>query len=246
MSHPDRPPPPPRLEGAALFLDFDGTLVELADSPEAIRVPGDLQFLLGRLSEALEKRVAVISGRSIADLDRHLAGAGLAVSGSHGLELRFPGRPQAPIAPPPGLETARQAMRRFAEADPGLLVEEKPASVALHYRLAPARADEVREFLCDLAQRTELTVQPGKMVMELRPAGADKGDALRKMMTEPPFAGARPWFVGDDLTDEDAFAAAAELGGAGVLVGPARKTAAKWRLGGVAAVAGWLNGVAGA
>jgi trehalose 6-phosphate phosphatase len=246
MSHPDRPPPPPRLEGAALFLDFDGTLVELADSPEAIRVPGDLQFLLGRLCEALGKRVAVISGRSIADLDRHLAGTGLAMSGSHGLELRFPGRAEATVAPPPGLESARQAMRRFAEADPGLLVEEKPASIALHYRLAPERADEAREFLGDLARRTGLTVQPGKMVMELRPAGADKGDALRKMMTEPPFAGARPWFVGDDLTDEDAFAAAAELGGAGVLVGSARETAAKWRLGGVAAVAAWLHGVAGA
>jgi trehalose 6-phosphate phosphatase len=245
MSDPDRLPPPPRLEGAALFLDFDGTLVELADSPEAIRVPGELHSLLGRLSRVLGGRLAVISGRSIADLDRHLGGAGLAMSGSHGLEMRFAGGAEVPLAPPPGLEAARHAMQRFAEADPGLLVEEKPASVALHYRLAPAWAGEAGEFLSDLARRTGLSLQPGKMVIELRPPGADKGDALRKLMKEPPFAGARPWFVGDDLTDEDAFAAAAELGGAGVLVGPARDTAAQWRLDGVAAVAAWLDGVAG-
>jgi trehalose 6-phosphate phosphatase len=245
MSDPHRPPPPPfQLDGIALFLDFDGTLVDLADSPEAIRVPPTLHSLLGRLSRALAGRVAVISGRSLADLDRHLGGSALAMSGSHGLELRFAGGSQVPVAPPPGLEAARQALLRFAAADPGLLVEEKPASVALHYRLAPARAEEARAFLHDLAGRTGLSVQPGKMVMELRPDGADKGDALRKMMTEPPFAGARPWFVGDDLTDEDAFVAAAELGGAGVLVGPARDTAARWRLDDVAAVAAWLDGIA--
>ena len=242
MSHPFRPPPPRLTADAALFLDFDGTLVELAESPDAIRVPEELRALLGRLAATLDGRLAVISGRSIADLDRYLPGAGIAMSGSHGIELRAPDGTCAPLAPPPGLETARAEIDRFAARHPGLLVETKPASVALHYRKAPACAEDAAALVAEIAGRTGLSVQPGKMVLELRPRGADKGDALRKMMTEPPFAGARPWFVGDDLTDEDAFAAAAELGGAGVLAGPPRDTAARWRLDGVAAVVAWLEG----
>ena len=126
----------------------------------------------------------------------------------------------------------------------GLLVEEKPAGVALHYRLAPERAEEVNAFLEALAARSGLALQRGKMVAELRPEGSDKGAALRRLMGEPPFAGARPVFVGDDLTDEDAFRAAASLGGEGVLVGPARPSAARWRLDGVADVNSWLESAA--
>ena len=239
-----RPPPPNLLEGAALFLDFDGTLVELAEAPDAIHVPGTLQPLLAALSERLAGRVAIISGRSIADLERHLGPCGIAVSGSHGLELRLAAGRDVPVTAPPALDEAREEIRRFAADDPGLLVEEKPASVALHYRLAPEREAGAAEFLGELAERTGLGVQAGKMVIELRPHGADKGDALRRMMAEPIFAGARPWFVGDDLTDEDAFVAAAGLGGGGILVGPPRETAALWRLEGVAAVAAWLEGAA--
>jgi trehalose 6-phosphate phosphatase len=237
-----RPPPADILEGAALFLDFDGTLVELAEAPDAIRVPGALQPLLMSLSERLGGRIAIISGRSIGDLERHLGACGIAVSGSHGLELRLAGGGEVPVEAPPGLDSAREEVRRFAADDPGLLVEEKPASVALHYRLAPGRAAGATAFLAELAERTGLAVQAGKMVIELRPHGADKGDALRRIMAEPTFAGARPLFVGDDLTDEDAFAAAAGLGGGGILVGPPRETAARWRLEGVAAVAAWLEG----
>ena len=132
-------------------------------------------------------------------------------------------------------------MTRFAARTEGLLIEEKPASVALHYRRAPAAQAQVDQFMGGLAERFGLLLQHGKMVAELRPKGADKGDALRAFMAEPPFAGARPVFVGDDLTDEHAFAAAADLGGSGVLVGPQRPTAACWRLDDVAAVIGWLN-----
>lgn len=237
--------PPPDLGGdLALFLDFDGTLVDLAETPDSIRVPPGLSPLLGRLAERLQDRLAIVSGRAIQDLDRHLSCAGIAVSGSHGLELRLRDGSLVPLAAPRGLDEARDRSMRFVEANPGLLVENKPFGIALHYRQAPEREAEVREFMSRLAGLNGLTVQHGKMVVELRPPGADKGDALRALMTEPEFAGARPVFVGDDQTDEDAFRAAAALGGGGVLVGPPRATAAKWRLNGVAEVSAWLQRLA--
>jgi trehalose 6-phosphate phosphatase len=241
MADPLRPPSPGLLDGAALFLDFDGTLVELAESPDAIRVPEGLRPLLQRLSERLDGRVALVSGRAIEDLDRHLGPSGIAVSGSHGLELRFADGSEVAPAVPAGLDAAQAELAAFVAADPRLLVEEKPASVALHFRRAPERAGEAEALAAVLAERSGLAVQPGKMVVELRPHGADKGDALRRLMREPPFAGARPLFMGDDLTDEHAFRAAAELGGGGILVGAARDTAASWRLEDVAAAAVWLE-----
>ena len=132
-------------------------------------------------------------------------------------------------------------MGELPAADPRLLVEHKPASVAFHFRQAPERQKEVEALALALAERTGLSVQRGKMVVELRPHGADKGDALRRLMREPVFAGARPLFMGDDLTDEHAFTAAAALGGAGILVGPERATAAAWRLPNVTAAARWLE-----
>lgn len=244
MSDDIPPPPPSLLDGAALFLDFDGTLVELADAPDAIRVPGGLSGLIERLAARLGGRVAIVSGRALADLGRHVACRGVAMAGSHGLELRLADGRIAPAARPEALDEARAAVARFAASDPGLLVEDKPAGVALHYRRSPERAAGVEALMEGLAARTGLVVQHGKMVAELRPPGADKGDALEELMREPAFAGARPVFVGDDLTDEHAFAAAARLGGAGVLVGPPRATAARYRLGGVAEVAAWLRAAA--
>jgi trehalose 6-phosphate phosphatase len=242
---PDSPPPPlSRFAPAALFLDFDGTLVELAESPGAIAVPPGLPPLLDRLSERLDGRLAIVSGRAVDDLRSHLGGCAAILSGSHGAELRYSDGRSIPVSAPPGLAEARESIRRFAAGGEGLLVEDKPAGVALHYRLAPERAEEADSFLEALAERSGLALQRGKMVAELRPQGSDKGEALRRLMGEPPFAGARPVFVGDDLTDEDAFRAAASLGGEGVLVGPSRPSAARWRLEGVAAVTGWLESAA--
>ena len=238
-------PPASLLDGAALFLDFDGTLVELAETPDGISVSPELPGLLRRLSAALNGRLALISGRAIADLERHIDCSGLAVSGSHGLELRLASGDLIPLAALVGISEVREEVRGFAGQLPGLIVEEKPSSIALHYRQAPEAEARVKEFLHALARRRGLAVQAGKMVLELRPKGADKGDALRAFMTEPEFAGARPVFVGDDLTDEDAFEAAAALGGAGIVVGPPRRTAARWRLANVEAVAAWLRGGAG-
>ncbi|MEA2484661.1 MAG: trehalose 6-phosphate phosphatase [Thermoleophilaceae bacterium] len=238
---PADPPPPLRLvEHPALFLDFDGTLVALAARPAEIIVAPQLPDLLDQLSLRLEGRLAIVTGRALADLDSHLRLPHIAASGSHGLERRG-----AATEPPPGLGDAHAAFARAAAAARGLIVETKPASVALHYRLAPEREAEVCALAESLAGRTGLQVQHGKLVVELRAPGADKGDAVTAMMAEPPFAGARPVFVGDDLTDEAGFRAAAAMGGFGVLVGDARDSAAAYRLPDVGAVHAWLAAEAG-
>ncbi|HEV2865573.1 MAG TPA: trehalose-phosphatase [Allosphingosinicella sp.] len=237
-------PPPDLLDGAALFLDFDGTLVELAESPESIRLSPQLGPLLERLRQRLAGRLAIVSGRSLADLERHVPLGGIAFSGSHGLELRLADGASLPLSLPIGLDEVRDQVSRFAAGAEGLLVEEKPASIALHFRKAPGQAQRVNDFVAAIAKDRGWSVQGGNMVVELRPHGATKGDALRAFMTEPKFRGARPVFVGDDLTDEHGFEAAAGLGGAGILVGPERKTAALYRLDSVAAVADWLGAAA--
>jgi trehalose 6-phosphate phosphatase len=237
---PELDPPPALPADAALFLDFDGTLVELADTPDSIRVPEGLAPLLERLRQRLCGRLAIVSGRSLVDLERHLPASGIAFSGSHGIELRLADGARLPLSVPIGLNGVNDEVHRFAAESPGLIAEGKPAGIALHYRLAPRAEEHVVRFMEDLAARHGFSVQRGSMVIELRTQGATKGDALRAFMTEQRFAGARPWFVGDDLTDEHGFEAAADLGGAGILVGPPRETAARFRLASVAAVRRWL------
>jgi trehalose 6-phosphate phosphatase len=236
-------PPPPAylLDDAALFLDFDGTLIELAERPDAIRVPPQLAATLDRLRQRLGGRLAIVSGRALADLERYVPASDIVFCGSHGLELRLADGSRLPLDLPPGLENVRERVRRFARERDGLLSEDKPAGIALHYRQAPEQAEAVADFVEGLARDEELVVQHGNMVVELRPEGADKGDAIRHLMREAPFRGARPIFVGDDLTDEHGFAAVADLKGAGILVGAERETAAQYRLPSVAAVADWLE-----
>jgi trehalose 6-phosphate phosphatase len=237
-------PPLSLLDGAALLLDFDGTLVELAETPDAIRIPVELPALIARLSVRLDGRVAIVSGRSLEDLERHAGPLPVAFAGSHGVEIRMGGEVERSRLPA-GLSPARDALARFAAEDPRLLVEDKPGTVALHFRGAPDREADSAALAADLARRHGLRVQAGKMVVELLPEGVDKGKALERLMAEPPFAGARPWFMGDDLTDEHAFAAAARAGGGGILVGPERETAAAWRLADVRAASRWLTEAAG-
>jgi trehalose 6-phosphate phosphatase len=233
----------------SLFLDFDGTLVDIAERHDAVVVEPALGRLVAALADRLDGRVAVVSGRSAADILAYLGivdtPAAITVAGSHGLELRWSdGRCEAPLRPD-GLDDALEAFQALAEAHPGVVVEEKPYGAALHYRLAPDAGAACDALADAVAARTGFALQRGKMVVELRAHGADKGDAVRRFMNEPPMMGTRPIFIGDDLTDEAGFRAAEALGGWGVLVGGPRHTAARYRLAGVFEVHKWLNGVAG-
>jgi trehalose 6-phosphate phosphatase len=229
------------LRRASLFLDLDGTLAEFESAPSLVGPSPDRSSLIARACAMLQGRLAVISGRPVADIDRILEGSSPCVAGVHGLERRSLTGFEAYAEDHPGLPDAVGAFTAVAKARPGLLVEEKPMSVALHYRNAPGAAEAVRELAQRLAETHGLVLQEGSMVAELRPPGPDKGDAIRRFMKEPPFAGSTPIFVGDDLTDEAGFAAAAALGGMGVLVGPPRPTAAASRIASPSQVLSWIG-----
>jgi trehalose 6-phosphate phosphatase len=229
------------LEGAALFLDLDGTLAPIAERPQDVRPDPRRTSLLERLSGEMDGRLAVISGRSLEDIDRILEGCVRPVSAVHGLVRRRADGVVEETPPHSGLRRAGETLRGLAAADPRLLVEDKGQSVALHYRQAPDAAATARQAIEWLAAETGLWRQDGAMVHELRTPGPSKGDSVRAFLAEAPFQGARPVFVGDDLTDEHGFAAAASLGGFGVLVGPARGTAARFRLRNVDQALDWLE-----
>ena len=236
----ERPPALASISRPALFLDFDGTLVDLAEDPDAIQVPRRLAADLSRLSEALDGRAAFVSGRSLADLERHVGPLPLSAAGSHGGEVRIAGESEtraSSVALPPGVMSEA---REFCAARPGLRFEDKPLGAGLHYRGAPEREAEVLGFAAAVSERHGLAIKRGKMVAELVRPGDDKGKAVAALLDEPPFAGGTPIFIGDDITDEDGFAAVAAAGGFGILVGPARETAARYRLDSPADVHAWL------
>ncbi len=237
-------PPPPDLNRTALFLDIDGTLAEFKRRPEEVGPTPRLTTLLQGLARRLNGRLAVISGRALADMDRITAGAVIAASGVHGLEHRDAQGRTATAAPHPGLERARVEFRRLVQAHPALLLEDKGLGLVLHYRAVPELAELANAAAQRMVDETGVALQKGDMMAEVRTPGRNKGDALRTFMAEPPFQGGAPVFIGDDLTDESAFEAARDLGGHGVLVGPQRETAASFRLNGVAAVLDWLEAFA--
>lgn len=238
------PPPANLLEGAALFLDFDGTLVDLAPTPDLAAVDARLATLVADLGRRLDGRVAIISGRPVAGIVALFGELPIAISGSHGLEMRASDGTFAETERPAALDRIIVAMHQFVETRPGLLVEEKPLGAAIHYRANPIHETDAHTLAAKLAEQTGLHLQTGKMMVELRVGGADKGSALRRLMETPAMAGARPVFIGDDDTDEPAMIAAATLGGAGILVGASRATAAAYRLPDVAATLDWLEAAA--
>jgi trehalose 6-phosphate phosphatase len=225
---------PPEL---ALFSDFDGTLVDIAATPDAITVPLDTRALLAAAVRDLDGAFAVVTGRAIADLERHIGPLEVAVAGSHGAELRFAdgtalGVGEAALA---GASAVTAALEPLLAAHPGLLLESKPGAVALHYRLAPELAEPCRAAMhAALLLAPGFTMLQGKMVLEARPRAVGKGVAIRAFMAEPPFAGRHPIFIGDDTTDEDGFAVVQEMGGIGIKVG-AGPTGARLRVQNVAA-----------
>ncbi|HSW19584.1 MAG TPA: trehalose-phosphatase [Ramlibacter sp.] len=203
----------------ALFLDFDGTLVDIAPQPDAVVVPQGLVETLAHLQQFLGGAVAVISGRSIAQLDAFLRPLRLPIAGVHGAERRRIDGSLALLDTHP-LERVEQAAQELARDHAGLRIEAKRGSLALHYRNAPQL-----EALCVAAMQAAVDESPGlallrgKMVVEAKPGGASKGHAINDFMSEPPFAGRTPVFIGDDVTDEVGFSAVQRRGGLGVKVG---------------------------
>ncbi len=237
------PPPYPDMASASLFLDFDGTLVDLAETPDAVIVDAALGERLARLSRAASGRIAIVTGRSIAQIDALMGdhAAGLAIAGSHGAERRTAAEGHVLPARSAALDSAAAALSDYATTE-GLVFEAKSLGVSLHYRQRPEREASALAAADRIAAAHGLSAHRGKMMVEVRLPG-DKGSAIRQLMRTAPFAGTTPWFFGDDLTDEDGFAAVAELGGAGVLIDPPRPTAAAYRLNDVAALRDWLDAV---
>ena len=236
----DDAPPIDLLRDASLFLDFDGTVVEIAERPDAVLVSERLGNVMETLLDRLEGRVAVISGRPAAQITA-LLDKPIIVVGSHGLEFDGSVARLGSPARPAELAEALAAMNQLAADRPGLMVEDKPFGVALHFRQLPTSEAECHDLASELARKHRLHLQPGKMMVEVRAGGGDKGTAIRTLMREPELADRRPVFMGDDLTDEPGFLAAAQLGGAGILVGEQRESAAHFRLNGVEAALAWLE-----
>jgi trehalose 6-phosphate phosphatase len=232
--------PPALALDVALFLDLDGTLAPIEARPGDVVFERERTVLLRRLERALGGALAVISGRSLDDMDRILGGAPRAAGAVHGLVRRRPNGEVIEASPSADLARARREMEALVEAWPGLILEDKSISLALHFRQAPAAAPSVERAMARILSNTTLTRQDGSMVCELRTPGPDKRDALETFMREAPFAGRRPVMVGDDLTDEPAFEAAAAAGGFGVSVGGRPGSCAQYGLENVEAVRAWL------
>lgn len=239
-----RKSPPPAETGWAYFLDVDGTLLDIAETPGGIHVDAALLDLIGRLHRASAGAVALVSGRALSDLDQRLGMLRLPMAGQHGLERRDVGGRLWIHAPPPEAKcTIKAALAPVLERHPALLLEDKGLALALHYRRAPSLAAYAHRLMAQLAAVAggAFELQKGKRVVELKPAGIDKGTAIAEYMAEPPFQGRRPVFIGDDANDEHGFAEINRVDGISIRVGPGR-SCARYRLANVAAVRHWLAG----
>jgi trehalose 6-phosphate phosphatase len=237
-----RDAPPPLRSDRALFLDFDGTLVEIAPAPDLVRVPAELPRLLASLTERLGGAVAVLSGRPLNELVRLLAPFAGDIAGSHGLERRCSRGRGAGCIVEPELDGFRPLIAAFAARHDGVVLEDKGSILALHYRQAPLLA-----ALCDAlvrqaadASNGALVAVPGKMVIELMPQSAGKGRAITAFLAAAPFHRRLPVFIGDDTADEDGFAAVNRLGGVSIHVGGG-VTIARHNLATVGDVWAWLG-----
>jgi trehalose 6-phosphate phosphatase len=235
------PAPPALRRHNALFLDFDGTLVDIAAAPDLVRVAPELPHLLRAVADLLDGSLALVSGRPLDELGGLLAPFSGAMAGQHGRERqRCDGSVlRSPV--PPALARAAPVMADFAERHPGVMLEDKGGSLALHYRQAPSLAATCSALVRRAVDASggALKAIDGKMVVELMPRTAGKGQAIASFLTEPPFRGRVPMFAGDDVGDEEGFAVVNRLGGISVHVGDG-PTAARHRLAGVGDVLAWL------
>ncbi len=238
--------PLPRVGGVAwaLFLDVDGTLLDLAGHPDAVVVPSGLASLLAGLRRALGGAMALVSGRSLVSLDALLGGAGLDAAGCHGAEIRIGGRMEILAAADGRICRVAERLVRLLDGVPRTMVEAKARSVALHYRppvldVLWARGLAMTAMAADAPM---LKVLEGKRVVEILPVGASKGAAIAYFLDRPPFSGRLPVFVGDDVTDEDGFREVNRRGGISIRVGDNGTTEARFQVAAVVQVAEWLAG----
>jgi trehalose 6-phosphate phosphatase len=233
-----------RDEALALFLDVDGTLLEIAATPDLVRVPASLRNTLHLTREREHGALALLSGRSLMDLDAMFDPYVFPASGKHGLEVRLPsGKVIRPQVDEKALDRARRWLELLQRENRGLLLEDKGVALAMHFRLAPRLAPEVEGVMNELATELggEFVVRPGKCVLELAPRGFDERSAIEMLMKEHEFAGRTPVFVGDDPADEVGFQAVNELGGHSIRVGNLDQTAARYRFSSVSTVVAWLR-----
>ena len=237
------PPPIPALEAQwALFLDVDGTLLDIAPTPDAVKIPDGLLDLLARLHQRLDGALGLISGRRLETLDRLFAPLQLPCVGLHGFEWRDSnGRVASAAVDAQALKAMRGAAHRLAETFPAVLMEDKDYAMAFHFRQAKLQQAALRGALEAIAHDTGFVIQPGIDVYELRPPGIDKGSTLRILMRDFAFRHRLPIYIGDDLTDEHALAAVQKFGGVGIHVGTLMPSAAHFGLAAPAAVLHWLR-----
>ncbi len=241
--------PPPRTW--ALFLDVDGTLIEIAEAPDAVEVDAGVGRLLERLGRRLDGALALASGRELAALDLFFAPLVLPAAGLHGLERRSAAGMVRRCDGAAALDPARRDLKHFVDRYPGTLLEDKSATLALHYRRAAAVEHDAREAMerVRAALGSGYRVQEGKMVLELKPNIPNKRTVVEEFMAEAPFRGRVPVFIGDDVTDEEGFDAARSAGGAAIVVGletaGGRQSAATHGLGSVQELHRWLEALCG-
>ncbi|NIX75092.1 trehalose-phosphatase [Microvirga sp. c23x22] len=218
------------MDHCALFLDFDGTLVDIVERPEAVAIDPALPPILTCLQEQLNGALAIISGRPITFLDRAFAPCRFDSAGLHGLEHRIGDK--IFLCDPNDHPDLRDMVRRLQDAvlsKPGLLIEDKGCSVALHWRLAPHEKDFARATAQAAVEAlgAQYRIQYGKAVAEIAPSGAGKGSIIEQFLQQSPYRGRRPVFVGDDLTDENGFKVVNIRGGLSVRVGAGETVAAQ-------------------
>jgi trehalose 6-phosphate phosphatase len=219
------------IRTSAVLLDVDGTLLDIASTPHAVDVPPQLKRALGKLNEQAEGAIAFVSGRTLTELDRLFSPLRLAVVGGHGAELRISGQEEPRRYDVPIDNDLRGQFAAFAKSLEGIILEDKGYSLALHYRLAPQHADVVREAVaaaCAPYPSEAIEVLPGKAVIEVKSGVFNKGTGIRELMKHPPFRGRRPVFIGDDVTDESAFAVMPEFDGFAFSVGHELPGLAGW------------------
>jgi trehalose 6-phosphate phosphatase len=234
---------PPFAADWAFFLDIDGTLLDHAPTPSAVIVDARIRALVQALQRHAGGALAMISGRAGRDIEGLFHPLSTPLAGQHGAERRDAlGRMHSYHLPSEGLRAAARELAAFEARHPGLVFEDKGLNLAMHYRLAPALGPEVERVVRQLAQALgpHFEVQGGMLLWEIKPSGRDKGKAVAEFVTESPFSGRTPVFIGDDITDESAFSVVNALRGISIKVGPG-ESVAPYRLPDAESVRRWLE-----